>query len=132
MIVTSMQLESGRLIIESPDKNELYKLANEKLPGEYQIIKKKKRRSLDANGYAWVLIDKIAATLCMTKVEIYRNAIRSIGGVTETVCTKNSSVEKLCQGWERNGLGWQTETMPSKFVLRFLFLRQKANVCIDR
>ena len=35
-------------------------------PGEYEIVKAKKKRSLDANAYAWVLIDKIAAVLRMT------------------------------------------------------------------
>ena len=27
---------------------------------------------------------------------------------------KNHAVERLCEGWHRNGLGWQTDTFPSK------------------
>lgn len=72
------------------------------------------RRSLDANAYAWVLIDKIAENQGITKEEVYREAIRSIGGNSEIVCVKNNAVERLCDGWRRNGIGWQTDLMPSK------------------
>lgn len=82
--------------------------------GEYEITKAKKRRSLDANAYAWVLIGKIASAVNMPRVEVYRNAIREIGGVSEIVCVKACAVDRLRKTWERNGLGWQTETMPSK------------------
>lgn len=82
--------------------------------GEYDIKKGKKRRSLDANAYAWVLIDKIASAVHLTRFEVYKNAIRSIGGVSEVVCVKEGAVDRLRTTWERNGIGWQTETMPSK------------------
>lgn len=72
------------------------------------------RRSLDANAYAWVLIDKIAENQCVTKEEVYRESIKNIGGNSEIVCVKNEAVERLCEGWRRNGIGWQTDTFPSK------------------
>ena len=74
----------------------------------------RERRSLDANAYFFVLADKLAEKLNTTKEEIYRNAIKEIGGVSETVCVKNQAVERLCEGWRKNGLGWQTDTFPSK------------------
>ena len=74
----------------------------------------REKRSLDANAYFFVLADKLAEKLRITKEEVYRNAIREIGGVSETVCVKNAAVERLCDGWSKNGLGWQTETFPSK------------------
>ena len=74
----------------------------------------KNRRSLDANAYFFVLADKLAEKLNTTKEEIYKNAIKEIGGVSETVCVKNQAVERLCEGWSKNGLGWQTDTFPSK------------------
>ena len=74
----------------------------------------RERRSLDANAYFFVLADKLAEKLRITKEDVYRNAIREIGGVSETVCVKNQAVERLCDGWSKNGLGWQTETFPSK------------------
>lgn len=72
------------------------------------------KRSLDANAYFFVLADKLASKLHITKEDVYREAIRDIGGVSETVCVKNQAVKRLCEGWSKNGLGWQTETFPSK------------------
>lgn len=72
------------------------------------------RRSLDANAYCWVLIDKIAENQGVSKEEVYREAIKGIGGNSEIVCVKNEAVDRLCEGWRRNGIGWQTDTFPSK------------------
>lgn len=79
-----------------------------------EIKRFRKRRSLDANAYAWVLIDKIATAMSVDKAEVYRQAIRSIGGVSEILCIQNTALEKFRAAWEQNGIGWQTDTMPSK------------------
>lgn len=78
------------------------------------IKEARKHRSLTANGYAWMLIDKIAEKTGIKKSEVYRNAIREIGGVSETVCAQDNAVDRLREIWQKNGLGWQTDTMPSK------------------
>lgn len=83
-------------------------------PVSLKVTKQKKRRSLDSNAYFWILVDKLSQRLNIPKEEIYRNAIKNIGGVSETVCVKNEAVERLRLGWEKNGIGWQTDTMPSK------------------
>ena len=83
-------------------------------PVSVEIKKASAKRSRDANAFAWVLIDKIAEKMHISKVEVYRNAIREIGGVSEMVCVQDKAVERLRSGWEKNGIGWQTETMPSK------------------
>lgn len=78
------------------------------------IKKNRKRRSLDANAYAWVLIDKLAERTNIPKTEIYRKAVMDIGGVSEVVCTKKEAIDHLKAGWIQNGLGWQVVTFPSK------------------
>lgn len=78
------------------------------------IKEQKRRRSLDANAYAWVLLDKLAERIHEPKSDIYRGYIREIGGNSETVCVQDQAVDRLTEGWEHNGLGWQAETMPSK------------------
>lgn len=85
-------------------------------PISIKVAKQHKKRSLDSNSYFWILVDKLAKKLNIAKDEIYRNAIRNIGGVSEIVCVQNGAVEKLCSGWSKNGLGWQTDTMPSKIA----------------
>ena len=79
------------------------------------IVKKwRKKRSLDANAYFWVLLDKLAAALKIPKDELYRGYIRNIGGNNETVCVQNKAVDAIVEGWQHNGTGWLAETNESK------------------
>jgi hypothetical protein len=80
-----------------------------------EIKKYSKHRSLDANAYCWSIIDQIAKKLHMKKSEVYKNAIRDIGGVSDIVCVASEAVEHLCKGWEAHGEGWQTEAVRSAF-----------------
>lgn len=79
-----------------------------------KVCRYKQKRSLDANAYCWTLIGKIAEKTNVSTSEIYRAAIKEIGGNYDIVCVQNEAVDSLCQGWSRNGIGWQTDTMPSK------------------
>ena len=79
-----------------------------------EIRKFRSKRSLDANAYAWVLIDRIAEALMLDKVSVYKDAIRNIGGVSDVVCIPEQAAERLRTTWESKGIGWQTEEMPSK------------------
>lgn len=81
---------------------------------DIDIKRHSKRRSMDSNNLAWALIDQIAARVNKKKSEVYREAIKDIGGVSDIVCAKNIAVEKLIKGWTSKGLGWQAETEPSK------------------
>lgn len=78
------------------------------------VKKHREKRSLDANAYFWVLVDRLAEKTRIPKTDIYRRYIREIGGNHEMVCVIDSAVKKLRNGWEHNGLGWQTDTMPSR------------------
>lgn len=79
-----------------------------------EIKRPGKRRSLDANAYCWVLLDRLAERMGVPKTELYRGYIREIGGNSETVCVLERAAQKLCEGWGHNGLGWVSETMASK------------------
>lgn len=74
----------------------------------------KKKRSLDANAFAWLCLDKLAAVTGMAKEEIYKSYIKEIGGNSETVCVKNEAVDALCKRWGYNRLGWVTDTFKSR------------------
>ena len=62
-------------------------------PLDIEVKEHKPRRSLDANAYAWVLIDKIAEKTHIKKSEVYRQAIREIGGVSTTICLLDKAVD---------------------------------------
>lgn len=79
-----------------------------------EIKEHREKRSLDANAYCWVLIDKLAQATGVPKTEIYRKAIREIGGVSDTVCVVESAADRLISGWECNGIGWFSERSESR------------------
>lgn len=113
MQIKDAEMKCGELIINAPYA-EIMKFLVEFKPGEYDIVKTKKKRSLDANSFYWVILDKIAKKIQVSKAEIYRNAIKEIGGTSETLCMKTEAVEKFRKSWEKNGLGWQSEAFDSK------------------
>lgn len=78
-------------------------------PVEVEIKKARKHRSLTANAYCWKLIDLIAEKTGFRKSEIYRTAIRDIGGVSDQVMCKIIALETFIRGWESKGQGWQAE-----------------------
>lgn len=79
------------------------------------IKEHKKKRSLDANAYFWVLADKLSAKLGIPKVEVYRSYIKDIGGNSEVHTMIEAAADRFCRIWEKNGLGWFADTMPSKY-----------------
>ena len=113
MKLDSVRREGNSLVLETSDSAAWRFLTSFK-PGEYEIVRKRKKRSLDANAYAWVLIDKIAEALHLDKTAVYRREIREVGGASEVVCVRNDAVDKMKEVWEGNGLGWQVEPFPSK------------------
>lgn len=74
----------------------------------------RERRSLDANAYCWVLMGKIAEATGRTSVEVYREEIQNIGGNFDVFCCKETAVDNLRKAWSERGIGWITDTMPSK------------------
>ena len=80
---------------------------------KYEVKEYKEKRSLDANAYAWVLLEKLQDRLHIPKEEIYRDLIRNIGSY-EVVPIKNEALSKFKQAWSKNGLGWITDTTKSK------------------
>lgn len=102
------------MVYEEQTLKEMYDQLHDCERIKIKVDKWKNKRSLDANGYFWVLADKLAEKTGTSKEQIYRDAIRNIGGNSEIVCVQDKAVEKLCESWRRNGIGWQTDTLPSK------------------
>jgi hypothetical protein len=75
-----------------------------------EISVKKKKRSLDANAYCFVLCDKIAEKLNTTKELIYQKAIREVGAF-DTLLIQNKAVDNFLNMWNRKGLGDYAEPL---------------------
>lgn len=81
---------------------------------DVKITKHRQKRSLDANAYAWVLMDKLSEKTGIDKVEIYRQTIRNIGGVSDTLCLRQDAAKRFVENWQAKGLGWQCDCLRSR------------------
>lgn len=72
------------------------------------LSKFRQKRSLNANNYAWVLLQKLAEERGQTKEEVYREFIKQCG-IFRPVTVNKEAAETLEYIWQKNGLGWVVE-----------------------
>ena len=82
--------------------------------GDYDIVKAKKKRSLDANALAWKLINDIAGEVGIPPEEVYKDAVKNIGGVSDIICIQAKAKDAFIRVFTAGHLGRQVEEMPSK------------------
>lgn len=100
-------------IITSKDRptEEINDLMDKELSVEIKPYRK--RRSLDANAYCWVLCQKLAEKLNCTKEDIYKEAIRKAGQF-DFIAVTDSAADQFLKAWQSKGLGWYAEALESK------------------
>ena len=81
---------------------------NHDKPLQVEFKVRRQKRSLDANGYAWVLCDKIAQQIRSTKELVYKEAIRD-AGVWSDVAVKRKELAAFITHWESQCIGYQTD-----------------------
>ena len=79
----------------------------------------RKKRSLDANAYFWVLCHKLAAKLRQPVNDVYRQYMRNIGGNAEILPVRNDAVETWVKNWESRGLGWICEVIGDSKIRKY-------------
>ena len=105
-----VKLEGGWLMVK-PEREDMGKAMavvrkhKDKLY-DLEVKEHRKKRSLDANAYAWVLINKLADVIRIPPTEVYRQAIQYIHGNSEVIPIKEEAVEQFKQAWSHNGIGW--------------------------
>lgn len=115
LMMKPLQLDLGKAMnIVRNHKDKLYDL---------EVKEHRKKRSLDANAYAWVLINKIADALRITPKEIYRQAIQNVGGNYEIIPVKEEAADHFKQIWEAQGLGWPCVDMGKSKIQGYRNLR---------
>ncbi len=100
--------------LEINEKQEMLCNADELTAAECLDIEMKKhrnKRSLSANAYAWVMMDRLAEELTIPKEKIYRDIIKNIGGNCTYVKVRNDTIDKLIEEWDKKGLGWCSEVI---------------------
>lgn len=86
---------------------------------EWELKPYRQKRSLSANAYAWVLMDKLADKLKTTKEQVYRQAIDSVGVFEEIKVNTPEAGQRFKRIWMQNGLGWLTKTIDDTTILAY-------------
>lgn len=86
---------------------------------EWELKPYTQKRSLSANAYAWVLMDKLADKLKTTKEQVYRQAIDSVGVFEEIKVNTPEAGQRFKRIWMQNGLGWLTKTIDDTTILAY-------------
>ena len=79
MNITSVRVAGDELILKSPDYGEIRRFAYNFKEGNYEIERKKKKRSTDANAFCWKLCTEIANVLRADKDSIYIDMLKKYG-----------------------------------------------------
>lgn len=113
MKIEAARYEGGELILKtsSPDAR---KLVFRFRPGDYDITAKKKRRSLDANAFAWKLIHEISGATGIPPVEVYRDSVANVGGTADVIIVDERAAESFTRAFIGDHIGRQVETMPAR------------------
>lgn len=72
---------------------------------EVELHPTKRKRSLSANAYAWVLMDKLASKLGCSKIDVYREQVR-VYGTFQPLTMRKNALSRFQEVWSVNGIGW--------------------------
>lgn len=111
--MTVLPLADGRLKIElyTNDRScgtHLSMLSATGKPMAVEIKQFRAKRSLSANSYLWVILDKLATALSTTKEELYHEAVRKVG-LFDDIAVPDKAVDAFLRHWQSKGMGWLAE-----------------------
>ena len=107
MKIDGARIEGGELILKTTDPA-ARRLVWDFKPGEYDLVKTRKKRSRDANAKCWAMCEEIARAVGITKEEVYRRNIKEVGVFT-AIPIKKEAVESFKKIWASRGVGWFCE-----------------------
>lgn len=96
------------LKVREPAPAKRFVLDKRKRLYDLKITEHREKRSLDANAYAWTLMDKLADAIGTTKEEIYREKVREFGPFRDFTLTPQEA-KSFRVAWSMIGTGWPTE-----------------------
>lgn len=107
MLIKGFEIRGDYLVLHTKH-NDALEFAKQNDPfkgGDFDIKRKRKRRSLDANAYMWALCTEIANAVGISKEEVYKRNIRE-GGEYTPLPIKDEAIEEFSRIWSSHGIGW--------------------------
>ena len=114
MTITNARIERNELILTLANPADAGKLVYRFKAGEYTIEKVKQKRSLDANAFAWLCINRIAEKIHEPPVEVYRRYIRDIGSKRIVTCVRLEDLDTEVKTFTINHIGRMVNIGESK------------------
>lgn len=104
MNISECKYEAGWLMLKMPS-SECSRFWWYFKPGEYEIKPAAKKRSQNANSYAWQLIGEISKKVSLPKNEVYQKMIEDIGGMSDVVTIKSEALYDFTRAFINGHLG---------------------------
>lgn len=105
MQIDAVRFEGGEMILKIQDITAARRWAYDFKPANYEIIRKRKKRSVNANDMCWAICEQISKAVGIDKEEVYRRNIRQ-SGVFERLPIKAEAVGEFQRRWKSKGVGW--------------------------
>lgn len=109
MRIEGAQYKDGMLMLKASGTDAIRFAGTFKEPGEYELTKAKKLRSMDANSYLWKLVGDIATEMRVDKDTVYCDAIRHVGAFDPLAFQSQKVFDDFSRVWNGRGLGWFCE-----------------------
>ena len=109
-----MEDSSGTWLCMKTTRRQAVQVCDEVKPDkryEVKITQERKKRSLDANAYCWVLIGKLSETLNLPPDEVYRQYIPDVPGNYTIVPVKADMITHWDRIWCSGHIGRMTQDM---------------------
>lgn len=113
MLVEKAEYVGGWLMLQTPLRDAMRWLDGFKGGKEYDILPHIEKRSRNANSYAWALITNLASELGLPKEEVYRTAVKDIGGRTEILSMRTNAVQDFRRAFVNGHIGRDVEIIGS-------------------
>ena len=72
---------------------------------DLEIKEHKNKRSLNANSYAWSLINQISEKMNISSIEIYRKYVKDLS-IYKVITINDEAVDTFTKSWGMNGIAW--------------------------
>lgn len=79
MQITECRVAGNELILKSPDIADIRRFAYKFKAGNYEIVRRRKKRSNDANSLCWAVCTEIANVLRTDKESVYVDMLKEYG-----------------------------------------------------